>query len=370
MGKKVIIVGGGYGGIKALETLANKDIEVTLIDKNLYHYLQTESYNFIALNISLNDITIPLEELTSGLNKNFKFIQDEAVTIKNNTLICKNGNYKFDYLIIGVGSITNIPPIFKDKNFFEVKELSNAVTLKQSFENILLKHLKSSLATSHIAVIGGGSSGVEIAAEIKNYLNKTKLYKNIKVTIIADIFLSELDKSSRKEALNLLKEMGIEIIEGMVSSVNGGKIYIDSVKVEYDFAVVATGITTNSFIKNLEFKKEKGFLVVDKYLRIQKNIFAIGDCALLKDKNGKILPPTAQSAEQSGVIAAKNIIRTIKQKPLKKANIKIYGLAIALGGKFAIAVTSFFKVDGILGYLGKKAIEKYYKIPLKLKAQD
>jgi len=191
--KRVIVLGGGYGGIKAIETLAKeKGVEVTLVDKNLYHYLQTESYNFVALNISLNDITISLDELVKGLSKDFSFIQDEAVNIQDNILICKNGRYEFDYLIIGVGSITNIPTIFKDKNFFEVKSLSNAVSLKQSFENTLLKHLKSSSYASNIVVIGGGSSGVEIAAEMKDYLNKTKIYKNINITLIADIFLSEL----------------------------------------------------------------------------------------------------------------------------------------------------------------------------------
>ncbi|RUM43779.1 MAG: hypothetical protein DSY46_07335 [Hydrogenimonas sp.] len=143
--KKVIVLGGGYGGIKAIETLANESdhIDVTLIDKNLYHYLQTESYNFVALNISLNDITIPLTELVQGIDKNFNFIQDEAVNIQDNTLISKHGTYEFDYLIIGVGSITKVPSIFRDKNFYEVKNLSNAIHLKQSFENTLLKHLNN-----------------------------------------------------------------------------------------------------------------------------------------------------------------------------------------------------------------------------------
>ena len=367
--KKVIVLGGGYGGIKAIETLANESdhIDVTLIDKNLYHYLQTESYNFVALNISLNDITIPLTELVQGIDKNFNFIQDEAVNIQDNTLICKHGTYEFDYLIIGVGSITKVPSIFRDKNFYEVKNLSNAIHLKQSFENTLLKHLNNMSDHSNIVVIGGGSSGVEIAAEIKNYMNQSKVYKNIHVTLIADMFLSELDESSKEEVFKVLKDLGIDIIQKSVNKIENQKISLDEQTIKYDFGVVATGIGTNEFINNLDFKKENKFLVVDEYLRVSENIFAIGDCAILKDKNGNPLPQTAQTAEQSGVFAAKNIIRLIKHKPLVKANIKIYGLAIALGGKFAIAITSFIKIDGILAYLGKKAIEQFYKIPLKLK---
>jgi len=366
--KKVIILGGGYGGIKTLETFGSENIDVTLIDKNLYHYLQTESYNFLSFNISLNDITLPLESITKGVNKKFNFIQDEALNIKNNTLICKNNTYSFDYLIIATGSKTLIPKVFNKENFYEVKELKNAIKLKHTFENILHKHLVSK-TLSNIVVIGGGSSGVEIAAEMKNYMNESPLYKDIKVTLIAEEFLTEIDEKSREIAYENLRKLGIKIIIDRVEKVENDILYTKNKEIKYSFCVLATGIKASDFVENLDFKKENGFLVVDEYLRVRENIFAIGDCALLKDKNNNPLPPTAQTAEQSGIIAAKNILRLIHNKPLLKADLKIYGLAIALGGKFAIAITPFFKIDNILGYLGKKAIEKYYKLNLKLKME-
>ncbi len=367
--KKVIVLGGGYGGVRALETLSkNENLDVTLIDKNRYHYLQTESYNLVALNISLDDIIIPLDKLVKGIDENFCFIQDEVLSIKEDKLICKNEEYRFDYLIIGVGRTTLIPSIFKNDTLFEVKNLSNAIQLKQSFENTIVKHLKKEKTTSSIVVVGGGSSGVEIAAEMGNYINKRDMTQQIKVTLIADLFLSELDDGSRKKAISTLEGIGIRTIQKMVKKVEGDKIYLDDEVIDFDFGVVAVGLDVSDFIKNLDFKKEGNLLKVDEYLRVKENIFAIGDCTYLLDKYNKPLPPTAQTAEQSGVIAAKNILRTIEEKPLVKADMKIYGLAIALGGKFAIATASFIKIDGILGYLGKKAIEKFYKIPLKLKA--
>ena len=370
--KKVIVLGGGYGGIKAIETLSKESdsIDLTVIDKNAYHYLQTESYNFVALNISLKDITIPLNELVQGIDKSFNFIQDEAVDIEENTLVCKNGSYPFDYLIIGVGSITKIPSIFKKKNLYEVKNLANTIHLKQQFEQTLYKHLNNISKDSSIVVIGGGSSGIEIAAEIKNYINQAKAYENIHVTLIADVFLSELDDNSKKKVLKILEELGITLIEQAVQKIEGDTIYMEKQTLSYDFGVVATGIGANEFISALPLEKENHFLATDAFLRVKENIFAIGDCAILKDKHGKPLPQTAQTAEQSGIIAAKNIIRLIQKKNLIEANIKIYGLAIALGGKFAIAIASFIKVDGIVAYLGKKAIEQFYKIPLKLKSID
>jgi len=366
--KKVIILGGGYGGIKALETLSKEKIkcEILLIDKNVYHYMQTESYDFVVSNSSLKDITIPLFPLVKGINNNNAiFINDEAINIKNNTLICKKGSYEFDYLIIATGSITKVPKIFK--NFLEVKELKNATNLKQKFEDLVLKHLKKEKNSSHIVVIGGGASGIEIAAEMQHFINELKLNNEIKITVVADIFLAELDESSKKKVIETIENMGIVIKQSFIDKVEENKIFLDDEIIKFDFGIVATGIETNDFIKNLSFKKVNGFLETDEYLRVKENVFAIGDCAILKDKKGNILPPTAQTAEQSGIIAAKNIINLIQNKPLKKADIKIYGLAIALGGKFAIAKVAFFEIDGILAYLGKKAIEKYYKIPLKLK---
>ncbi len=366
--KKVIVLGGGYGGVRALETFSkNNYLDVVLIDKNRYHYLQTESYNLVALNISLDDIIIPLDKLVKGIDESFSFFQDEVVGIKEGKLLCVNAEYLFDYLIIGVGGTTLIPPIFKNDTLFEVKNLSNAIHLKQSFENTIVKHLKKEKTKTNIVVVGGGSSGVEIAAEMGNYIHKLDMSQEIKISLIADIFLAELDDHSRKKAISTLESMGIRTIEKMVKKIQDNELYLDDEVISFDFGVVAVGLDVSDFVKNLDFEKEGNLLKVDEYLRVKENIFAIGDCVSLRDKHNKLLPPTAQTAEQSGVVAAKNILKTIEKKPLIKADMKIYGLAIALGGKFAIATTSFIKIDGILGYLGKKAIEKFYRIPLKLK---
>ncbi|WP_297441836.1 FAD-dependent oxidoreductase [Sulfurimonas sp.] len=366
--KQVLVLGGGYGGIKALETFAHNDfLDVTLIDKNRYHYLQTESYNLVALQLSLEDIIIPLDRLVQGIDKRFQFIQDEIINIQETKVICRGGEYCFDYLLVAVGVQTFLPSLLKHEKLYEVKNLSNALYLKQHFENTIVKHFQKEQQLSNIIVIGGGSSGVEIAAEMQNYINESNLKEEVKISLIADLFLTELDETSREKALDTLQDMGIHIIKKMVTKVQNNKVYFENETIAFDFGVVAVGLSAHDFIEKLYFPKEKNLLKVDAYLRLYKNIFAAGDCALLEDRDGKSLPQTAQTAEQSGVVAAENIMRCINNKPLIKADIKIYGLAIALGGKFAIATASFIKVDGLLGYLGKKAIEQYYKISLKLK---
>jgi len=369
--KKVLVLGGGYGGIKALETLAgNEAVEVTLVDCNRYHFLQTESYNFIASNLSLSEITLSLEKLIRGLDPRFRFVKDEAVGIEGDTLVCREGRYPFDYLILGTGSVTSVPGLFATERLYGVKLLRNALRLKHSFEELLLHHMREEDdGVSNIVVIGGGSSGVEIAAEMQHYLNGSSLYRGVTVTLVAELFLAELDGKSRQKAREVLEKAGVNILEKAVVRVDERALHFEEGSLPYAFGVLATGIAAGEFARNLPYEKERGFLKVDEYLRVAERVYAIGDCALLRDREGKPLPPTAQTAEQSGVRAAKNILREIAGKPLQKADLKIYGLAIALGGKFAIAITSYVKLDGILAHLGKRAIEQFYKIPLRLKSE-
>lgn len=380
--KKILIVGGGYGGIKALETFAlyNEDIEVTLIDQHTYHYLQTQSYDFVASKIPIEKTFIYLPALVASFEKNFQFVCDEAIDIKNNTLICKNRNFDFDYLIIATGSVTKFLKGFEEKGKYSlgVKSLRAALKVKQFFEKELFDRLEPQRAKNcfNIIVIGGGLSGVEIAAEMRHYLNEYSKNNaltcgNIRIKLLSKHILKSQDSKTRRKTIQRLTDLGVEIIKHHVNEINEKTAILDNnQKIEFDFAIFTGGIEPSCFIKNLKFKKdEKGFLIVDKYLRVKKNIFAIGDAARLSDKNGNIIPPTAQSAEQSGVIAAKNILADIRGKEPEIADISLRGLAIALGGKYAIVSTPFgYNIYSVFGWLIKKGIEQYYKIPLKLKA--
>ena len=380
---KIIILGGGYGGIKALESFANhKNIEVTLIDQHTYHYLQTQSYDLVASKISLEKTFIYLPTLVKGIDKNFNFIQDEAIDIdkKQKKLICKNGIYKFDFLIIAIGSVTKFLKGFEEKGKYSlgVKSLRGALNIKHFFEKELFDRLEPSIAKKcfNIVVIGGGLSGVEIASEMKYYFNQYSKNNalscgNINITLISKHILKNLDKKAQNIAKKRLEKLGVKIIYHHVKEINEKKLFLDNnEEIEFDFSIFTGGIEPPPLIKNLNFKKnKKGFLIVNEYLKVYDNIYAIGDCAFLTDRYGKPVPPTAQSAEQSGVIAAKNILAEIKNENLIKANIKMRGLAIALGGKFALIITPFnLYITSFIGYLIKKAIEEYYKIPLKLKA--
>ncbi len=382
--KKVVIVGGGYAGIRAALRFSKykmKDLEVLLIDHHTYHYLQTESYNFVSSRIPLEKTFIYLPTLIASMGENFKFINDEALRIENNKLICKKNSFDFDYLIISTGSVTKFLQGFENKGEFSlgVKSLRAALNVKEFFERELFDRLEAERARKNfnIVVIGGGLSGVEIAAEMRDYFNryaKTNALScgNVHIKLISKYILEGQSKSVRETVERRLEKLGVEIVRAFVDRVEDHKATLDDKRIiEFDFAIFAGGIEPSPFIKNLNLPKDKrGFLKVDEFLRVSGNIFAAGDAASLFDRNGKFVPPTAQSAEQSGTLAAENIILDIQKAKLKKADIKLRGLAISLGGKCALVVTPFgLKIYSIFGWLIKKGIEQFYKCPLKMMAR-
>ncbi len=379
MKKRVIVVGGGYAGVKALQIAAKSNLKVTLIDQHSYHYLQTESYDLVASKIPIEESFIYLPTLVKGINKEFEFIQDKAIGINENRLIGEKDSYEFDYLLIATGSVTRFIEGFAKKGKYSlgVKSLRAALKVKQFFEKELFDRLEPNVAkrSFNIAVIGGGLSGVEIASEMQNFFNHYS--KNnalacgrIKIQLISKEILKELPLKVRKRAIKRLESLGVEFVPHLVEKVEERIAILENgERLGFDFAVFAGGIAPSPFINSLDLPKNRyGFLQPDRFLRVKNNIFVAGDCAELKNK-GTPIPPTAQTAEKSGKAAMLNIIRAASNKPLKSYKIKLYGLAIALGGRYALNIApGGIVIEGFLAYLGKKGIEKFYKLPLKKRA--
>ncbi len=381
--KTVLIIGGGYGGIRALEVFSRYNeaaLKIILIDQHTYHYLQTESYNLLVSNISLEKAFVYLPTLVASFGNNVSFLCEEALRIEGETLVCSQARLHFDYLVIATGSVTKFLQNFYAKSSYVlgVKSLRAALHAKQYFEEELFDRLEGCIKqkTFTIVVIGGGLSGVELAAEMREYCNRYSKENALSCGTIHIKLITRHILKGQKEAViarvtSRLKTIGVDIIEHRVDRVEERQVVLDNAQtLAFDFAMVTGGIAPSAFLENLSVAKNiKGFLEVDSYLRVQENIFAVGDAAVLYDIDGNPLPPTAQSAEASGTIAATNILASIERRPLRRANIKLRGLAIALGGKNAVVLTPFgVVIHGYAGWLIKQAIEKTYKIALKRKA--
>jgi NADH dehydrogenase len=377
--KRVLIIGGGYGGLKVLSTLSsNKNIEITLIDKNSYHYLQTDIYDFIANKSTLKDITIDLKSFTNSF-KSAVFKKGEVISFEKDYIILANGEkIDFDYLVIASGAVTKFPKQIKNLQLYShgVKSLFRAIEFKHMFESSIYNHIKDSdgclIKNFNIIIAGAGLSGVEIASEMgyiaNSYLKTIGIEcKGINIYLIDgnSTILQGMDRYIVKKSYDRLKSLNIKVKLGkFLTTIDKEYIVLgDDEKINYDFMIFTGGIEPKIVESNdkVALNRANSF-IVDEFFRLKdsKNIYAIGDVAQI-ESNGKVLPPTAQTAEQSGIFAAKNILRDIAKKEPKKYIVRDYGVFVALGGKYAVAKLFGMKFDGYIAYLIKKLITSIYK---------
>ena len=387
--KRVVIIGGGYAGIRALEKLVGcEEIEITLLDQNSYHYLQTDVYDFIANRTNLSNIAVDLYTLCASFGPKVSFYQEEVLRIDcgQKNVTTNHCRHHYDYLIIAAGSRTLMPESIKglEKHFHGVKSLPNAMRFKQRFEACMMKRLATEGQCSldsrfDIIVGGGGLSGVEIAAEMVAY--SQEFFKDIgylcggvNVTLVnsSDTLLKGNNEFFQESAKKRLESLGIRIIwDQRILEAAEDKIVLSSGEsIAMDFLIWTGGITPPWVIRDFEVEKnKKGQLSVDEYYRLKKNpeVFAIGDCADLRDPlSGKALPPTAQSAELSAEYVAGNLRRMLKGKALKRQRIELKGMFAALGGRFGCGeILGLVRFRGVLAYGFKKLVEKGYYWPLK-----
>jgi NADH dehydrogenase len=383
----VVVIGGGYGGIRAIEYLAhNSHISITLIDKNPYHYMQAEVYDFIANKVDMSQVMIDLPSLCKSFGL-VEFICDDVngIDTLTSTVSTATQNIKYDYLIIATGSRTYFPDFIKGlrENTHGVKSIPAALDFKQQFERSLLNRIEAQtlgcdVEPFNIVIGGAGLSGVEIAAEMAAYANH--FYQNgnfgcrgVDVYLIDayETILFGMDPFLIESAYERLTKLGVHVWHNnRISEVRANQILLDNGKIlDFEFMIFTGGIAASTLTQYLGFEtNNKGHLIVDENLNIptHENIYAIGDITQALTDEGKFIPPTAQLAERGGESVAANILRSLKGKTKRPFRFKNQGVMIALGGEYGAGLLpGRIKVKGYIAYLIKKAIFRLYTSPLR-----
>lgn len=185
--KKVVILGGGFGGLSAVahirKHIKKGRVDVTLIDKNNFSLFTPMLPEVVSGNVKPDNIVLPLREIC--VKNKVSFVRDEVLSIKSdsNMVICEDGSYEYDYLIVATGSKTNFRGNQSAlENAFEFKSITDAIEIKyliiealeeasQTFSPDIRKRLLS------FSIIGGGITGVELACEMNDFI-KAKIKKN------------------------------------------------------------------------------------------------------------------------------------------------------------------------------------------------
>ncbi len=333
-----------FAPLKSLQPIPDA---ITLVDKNSYHYLQTEAYRFVSGRMNTCDTTYNLQTFCDYF-ENVSFVLDEALNVEGKELVCSAQRITFEILIIAVGLRDFIPEAMKPFAY-AIKDIRKAYAFKREFLSILFERMTTRANRKHIVIGGAGQSGVELAVDLMSIANEcgnnTGSSNDIEVTLI---------------------EGGINIHTGkFIDEVTSNEIRIADDKIAYDLFLFCGGVEPIAFAKNLPFKKDaKSYLLVDKHLRLDEDIYAIGDAARITDENTKPLPPTAQLAEQCAEYVAK-VINEGYNQPFSG---KIYGMFTALGHRYGVGeLFGTLHAKGALAYYMKELITKLYALGIKTK---
>ena len=379
---KILILGGGFGGINVLKSLQNKfknypNVHISLVNKDNY-FLYTPMLPQVTSGlIHPNDITIPIRKLS----KNSEFYQATISSIDLEQKLVtitrifdgKVHALEYDYLVLALGGSTNF---YKYKNIeeqsFVIKTVEDAIAIRAQILNML----ESAAQTSDIefkkklmtfVVVGGGFAGVETMGEINYFVRSVvkNFYpsigeENINMTLVAskEYILSELGPKIGKKAGQYLKKVGVNVLTNtsVIDADEDDVILDNGKKINCMTLIWAAGNKIDPVISSLKTQHhESGKVKVDRHLRLldNANVFALGDCALLiNPSTGKSYPPTAQNAIHQSKTVAHNIFSTITgKKKIKEFTFKSKGMMTTLGRKTAIAVICGIQCRGVLAWL-------------------
>lgn len=328
--KRVVIVGGGLGGLRLAEDLYGSGMQVVLIDKNNFHQFPPLIYQIASAGIDPSSISFPFRQIFRK-RKDFYFRMAEARMVDTEKKILQTsiGKIDYDYLVLAAGATTNF---FGNKNIEEWAIPMKTVPEAMGLRNALLSNFERALTCAteeerqellNVVIVGGGATGVEIAgalAEMRRYVipydypDMDSSLMHIYLIEAGDRLLAGLSQESSQKAYEFLKSMGVDIQFGkMVTDYRDHKVVMkDGTEIPTRTFLWVSGIRANAMPGIDESHMGRGFrFKVDEYNRIPgvEDVFVIGDqCLQTSDAaypNGH--PQVAQVAIQQAKNLAKNL---------------------------------------------------------------
>ena len=372
--KRVVIVGGGFGGLKLANKLKKSNFQVVLIDKNNYHQFPPLIYQVASAGMEPTSISFPFRKIFQH-RKNFYFRMAEvrAIFPERNIIQTSIGKIEYDYLILAAGTTTNFygnrhieEEAIPMKNVSEAMGLRNA--LLANFERALTCATKQEQQELlNVVVVGGGATGVEVAgvlSEMKKFVlpnDYPDMSSNLMHVYLIEAgprLLAGMSEKSSAHAEQFLREMGVNILlnKKVVDYRNHKVVLEDGSAIATRTFIWVSGITGVP-IRNMDSSLigRGGRIKVNEYNQVigLNNVFAIGDqCIQLTDKkypNGH--PQLAQVAIQQGELLAKNLVRYEKGMKMKPFHYRNLGSMATVGRNRAVAEFNKVKMQGWFAWI-------------------
>ena len=369
---KVVIIGGGFGGLWAAKALANKPVDVTLIDRKNHHVFQPLLYQVATAVLSPGEIASPIRRILHNA-KNIEVILGEVVDVDQEGTLVRlddGSEVPFNYLIVAAGA----RHAYFGRDEWEtwapgLKTLEDAVEIRRrvllAFEIAERKAAISGIEDQlTFAVVGAGPTGVELAGAIARIARQAlaKDFKAIDTTKarvvlfegsdrVLGTFASDLSDSAKEQ----LEGLGVEVrLNSFVTEIEPGRLKVGEEWFECDVVLWASGVAASPLGVRLGAEVDRaGRVKVEPDLSLPRdpNIFVVGDMTHITQKNGELVPGVSPAAMQMGTAAARNIINDLKGRERKAFEYVDKGSMATIGRKRAIAQVFGMKFKGFLAWL-------------------
>lgn len=333
---KVVIVGGGFGGLRLARKLNNKTgFEVILIDKVNYHQFQPLLYQVATAGLDASNISFPLRKVfQKSKNVRIRMAEVKEIISSEHKVITNNEEIDYDVLVLATGTEANFFGNQQlSENTFPMKSTVEALQLRHKLirnfeEALLLKNPDELQRLMNIVVVGGGPTGVELSgalAEMKHYV-LPKDYPELDFSKM-NIYLLEggpktlgaMSQRSSEDSYKYLTRLGVKVMTStIVSNFDGNDVQLkDGSSIPTKTVIWAAGVTgavPPGFDKTLIVRGNR--LIVDRYSKLKgsTNIYVIGDLAYMETpKYPKGHPQLAATAIQQGTVLATNLKKLLRK---------------------------------------------------------
>lgn len=372
--KRVVIIGGGFGGLRLAHDLKKSNFQVVLIDRNNYNQFPPLIYQVATAGLNPSSIAFPFRKLFEDREDYyFRMTELRAVYASENYIQTSIGKIDYDYLVLANGSTTNY---YGNEKIRRVAAPMKTVSEAMALRNALLINFERSVtcATEHerqellnVVIVGGGPSGVEIAgalAEMKRFIlpkdypdmNTSKI--NLFLIEGSGRLLSGMSEKASQKALKFLQKMNVSVkLNTLVTDYEGNEVVMsDGTRIPTRNLIWVGGVMGNRVYGLGDDCFGRGRrILVDEYNKVKGsfNIYAIGDVALMENGDPdypKGHPQMAQPAIQQGALLARNLIALEAELPLTPFRYKNLGSMATIGKNKAVADLGNFKFGGFFAW--------------------
>ena len=379
---RVVILGMGFGGVRAARALAGKGLDVLIIDRRNYHLFQPLLYQVATSSLEEESIAYPVRALIRGWKGvRFRLAEVAGVDFGKRLVRLSDGEVGYDYLIMAAGGATNFFGLQSvEQRAFQLKGLGHAVRLRNHILSVFERADRDDdpdrrRALMTFVIVGGGPTGVEFAGALEELIHH-ELSRDfpgldmgesrILLLEARDALLPPVPKELQLYSRKRLEGMGVEVrLNTQVSGAEDGKVLLADGSIIPSYTIVwSAGVQASPLAAELGLPRAAGGRIPvqpDLSLVDNENVFIIGDMAFLV-QDGTPLPMVASVAMQQGEYAAHAILGRIKGEPAAPFRYHDKGTMAIIGRNSAVAKVFGVKMTGFIAWVVWLAIHLMFLV--------